>query len=235
MTSINQKFLFLLIFCLYLTFAVSQNSINTTINNSISLSSDTECAKFFGVSECSTCQKTAYRASDKSLSNCFKLQNLTLDDSTESDSALLKSKCDPTCNQTAIKTLNEDIQRESQQDLSEWAQQSDYNNDTKYILPVLWDAVYSAIPNILASCSQASDGFKEYVSSLDKNNFTVQLFPPNGLVSYGNPKETVSLPTNITCSNCYSALAKPWIDFYKMNSSLIPVVQTKLLNRLKEI
>ncbi|CAG8603636.1 5647_t:CDS:2 [Ambispora gerdemannii] len=252
MPSTNQTLLFSLIFCLYLTSAISQIS-NTTISNSTSSLSDTGCADYFGVSKCSTCQKTAYGASDDSISNCFALSNETLNGTVESVSTLLRSKCGLTCNQTAIMTLNENIQRDCQQELTEWAKQPDSINITKYILPDLWFSVYSAIPNRKALCSQDSNGSYcaanvsskviDYVSSLlsygEDSYFYVELSPPDGLVSFitssNSPIKTVSLPTHITCSNCYTALAKSWIDFFNMNPSSIPAVQSALDEYIKPI
>ncbi|CAG8579752.1 485_t:CDS:2 [Ambispora leptoticha] len=240
MTSMNQKLLFSLVYCLYVTLVASQSSnSNSTLSNN---TSNAECADFFKVSKCSTCQKTAYGALDEHLSNCFALQNVTLTGSNASDSTSLKQKCDLTCDQNAIKTLNENIQRDCQQELTDWAT-SDSVNDPKYPAPNLWFSVYTAIPNMQALCSQSSDGCNSkivnFILSLLKpgqsTNINATISPPNGLASYGDPKKTEPLQINIICSDCYSKLAQPWVNFFNMTQPSIPAVKKKLDDYIEPI
>ncbi|CAG8614400.1 2611_t:CDS:2 [Ambispora leptoticha] len=224
MPSTNQKLLFTLIFCLYLNSAVSRTFTNSNIT----------CATYFGVNSCSTCQKTAYGRFDESVSNCFKPSafNSTvayLNYTDASVSALLMSTCALTCNQTAINSLNENIQRDCQQEL---ATNSDIKTST------LWFEVYSAIPTMQSLCSQASNGsycyltvrsnIEDYLMSYlkIKQDIDLQMFPPNATVTYGS--QTVVLPKSITCSDCFLALEKPWIGYFKMNPSSIPAIQSLL-------
>ncbi|CAG8456288.1 10117_t:CDS:2 [Ambispora gerdemannii] len=160
MSSINQKFYFRY----FLSFAVGQN---TTISNSTS-SSDAGCADYFGVSECSTCQKSAYGASDESVANCLALTEDILNGTAASDS-------------------NDNI------------------TDS-------WVSVYSAIPNMQAICSQASD--ESYCAINFRSN----------LGNYTILYLGLSPPVTVT---------QRWLDFSKMNPPSIPALKSLLDQDIK--
>ncbi|CAG8463989.1 8453_t:CDS:2 [Ambispora gerdemannii] len=228
-----------------MTFVVSQNSnSNSTVsdntNNSTSIVDD-KCAKFFGVSKCSPCQKTTYGAFDEHLSNCFESHNVTL--------GLRKSCSTLPCDETAIETLNVNIQKDCQQELIDWTKSGGIN-DPKNIAPELWFLIYRVIPDNLAICSQASGSYcainvrsrvVNHILSLLKpgqsTSFNITISPPSGMVLYGNPENQVhvQIPTDIICSDCYSKLAQPWIDFFKMNTSSISAVQSFLDNYIAPV
>ncbi|CAG8461254.1 1135_t:CDS:2 [Ambispora leptoticha] len=238
MKFVYHRLLFSLVICIYLTLVISF-PLSEDAKSNISNSTSSPCEEYFKVGNCSSCQKTAYRTKDDNIATCWGLYNITL---ISNDASLLTSKCNLPCNQTALLTLNADIQRDCKQELINWVKNST-NVDT---LSYLWKDVYSVIPYRQSICTKSSDGtycaigvrtqITEYLSSLSAPDAQVAFeHDLDGSVSYGDPEKTVALPKNIRCSDCYIAMAQPWIDFAEKNPSPIPELQSELQKYIEPI
>ncbi|KAG9294067.1 hypothetical protein G9A89_001308 [Geosiphon pyriformis] len=242
---------FLVAIILFTSLITAQNSSNVVTP----FYAATSCESYFKVNTCTQCQATIFRSEDLQLKPCFIFVGLDLVGAQAQRD--LKAGCAQNCDEKAVLDLNRQIQKDCGKELM-LAEEVLLNEtdvdlaDPNQLIASRWYGVFSALPTRQGNCLKNSTDFcvldvrkqaSEFVVTINKEStllipFDIELSPPNMNISYGsNGSQSTStrLPQKILCSDCYSRIAKVWVDFVSNNPSPIKLVEDDVTSSISPI